>query len=332
MPAPSAPEPIETRTGSGVNLAGVLTALGGLALLVWVVARVGLATIAADVRQVGWGLLAIVAIGGLRFLARSIAWQIALDPEHALGPGAAFAAVICGDAIGNITPLGPLVGEPAKAAFARKHVPLAPAVAALAVENVLYTLSAAAMIAAGMAVLILDFELPAALHSAGEIALAATALLFIAAIWLLWRQPPIVSRTIGVAPRLRQHVARVGDLERRVYSFASRRPAALIGMAVAEIAFHALGVAEIYVTLWLLFGAAPGLLTAFILETANRLIVVVFKVVPLRLGVDEASTALFTQVLGLGANTGVAIAIIRKLRVLFWTAAGGLVMMNRGVR
>jgi hypothetical protein len=332
MPAPSAPGPIETRTGSGVNVAGILTAVGGLALLVWVVERVGLAKIAADVRQVGWGLVAIIAIGGLRFLARSIAWQIALDPEHALGPGAAFAAVICGDAIGNLTPLGPLVGEPAKAAFARKHVPLAAAVAALAVENVLYTLSAAAMIAAGMAVLIVEYEVPAALQSAGEITLASTAVLFGAALWLLWRQPPIVSRTIGIAPRLRRHVDGIRDLERSVYSFASRRPGALAGMALAEISFHALGVCEIYVTLWLLYGRPPGLLSAFILETCNRLIIVVFKFVPLRLGVDEAVTALFTQVLGLGANTGVAIAIIRKLRVLFWTAAGGAVMMKRGMR
>lgn len=313
-------------------MTGVLTAIAGLALLVWVVESVGAAQIASDVRQVGWGLLAIVAIGGLRFLARSLAWQIALDPEHALGPGAAFAAVICGDAIGNLTPLGPLVGEPAKAAFARKHVPLAPALAALAVENVVYTLSAAAMIAAGMAVLIVKYEVPAALHSAGEIALAATAVLFAAALWLLWRQPPIVSRTVGIAPRLRRHVDRIRDLEQRVYSFAARRPGALAGMTIAEIAFHALGVAEIYITLWLLYGAAPALLTAFVLESTNRLIIVVFKVVPLRLGVDEAGTALFTQVLGLGANTGVALAIIRKLRVLFWTAAGGVVMMRRGLQ
>lgn len=315
-----------------MSVAGILTAIGGLALLIWVVRSVGVAQIAAEIRQVGWGLAIIVVIGGLRFLARSIAWQIALEPEYALGPGAAFAAVVCGDAIGNITPLGPLVGEPAKATFARKHIPLAAAIAALAVENVLYTLSAVAMIAAGMVVLIVGYELPPALHRAGEIALAATATLFGLAVWLLWRQPPIVSRTVGAAPGLGRHVDRIRDLERSVYSFASRRPGALAGMALAEIGFHALGVAEIYVTLWLLVGAAPTVLTAFILETTNRLIVVVFKFVPLRLGVDEAGTALFTQVLGLGANLGVAVAIIRKLRVLFWTGAGGIVMMKRGLR
>ena len=43
---------------------------------------------------------------------------------------------------------------------------------------------------------------------------------------------------------------------------------------------------------------------------------------PLRLGVDEAGTAVFTQVLGLGSQTGVTLAIVRKARMLFWAGAG----------
>ena len=73
---------------------------------------------------------------------------------------------------------------------------------------------------------------------------------------------------------------------------------------LAEASFHALGVAEVHLTLRLLYGTAPALLTSFILETTNRLIQVVFKFVPLRLGVDEAGTAVFTQVLGLGEPDG----------------------------
>jgi hypothetical protein len=89
-------------------------------------------------------------------------------------------------------------------------------------------------------------------------------------------------------------------------------------------------VAEIYLTLWILSGQPPAILTAFILETANRLITVVFKVVPLRLGVDEAATAYISQVLGLGARPGLSMAIIRKLRMLFWALAGGILLIREG--
>jgi hypothetical protein len=84
--------------------------------------------------------------------------------------------------------------------------------------------------------------------------------------------------------------------------------------------------------LWLLNRTPPPLLTAFILETTNRLITVVFKFVPLRLGVDEAATAFLTQqVLGLGARAGLSTAIVRKVRMLFWAIAGGLVLVREGL-
>lgn len=313
-----------------VNVWSALTALLGLILLVVVVVRVGVLEIAADVRQVGWGLLAIIAMGGLRFLLRALAWRLCLEPPHTLSIRDAFAAVICGDAIGNLTPLGPLVGEPAKAAFVRRRVALGPAVTALAIENVMYTLSAAAMIAAGMIALLVQFQLDPAIRGIGEFAVAATLALFAAALWLLWRQPALISRALGIAPRLRRHADRMRELEAQIYSFASRHTRALPALAAAEIGFHALGVAEVYLTLWLL-NAQNSILTAFLFESANRLITVVFKVVPLRLGVDEAGTAAFARIVGLAAKTGLSLGIVRKVRVIFWAAAGGLLLVREGL-
>ena len=322
--------------GLRFSFTGVLTALAGLALLVWVVWFVGPAEIADDVRQVGWGVAVVIALGGLRFLLRAVAWRLCLDDPGWLSVGAAFSAVVCGDAIGNLTPLGPLIGEPAKAALVRGRVAIAPALAALAVENVVYTLSAAAMIAAGMIALLLTFELPAdangtVMRTAGEIAIAGTIALFGVALWMLWRQPANVSRALGLAPGLRAHADRIRALEIEIYSFASRHPAKLLPLALAEVGFHALGVAEVYVTLWLLTGGPPSLLTSFLFETVNRLLQVVFKFVPLRLGVDEAGTAGFATLIGVAAKTGLSLAIVRKVRVIFWAAAGGILLVRRGV-
>lgn len=308
----------------------VLIGLGGLALLVWMVWSVGPAMIVADIRQVGWMLILIVAIGGLRFLLRAVAWRMCLDPPHRLSLGAAFAAVVCGDTIGNLTPLGPLVGEPAKAAFVRGRVPLGPAVTALAIENVLYTLSAAGMIAAGTAAMLVQFQLPSVIRVAGVAAVAATIALFAIALWMLWRQPALVSRALGLAPPLRRHADRIREIESQVYTFASRHRRALPGLAVAEMGFHALGVTEIYVTLWVLNGVPPPIVTAFILETANRLVTVVFKIVPYRLGVDEAASTYVSQLLGLGPRLGLSMAIVRRVRVLAWALAGGALLVREG--
>src|SRR6185295_13405525 len=192
-----------------VSVTGILTAIAGLALLAYVVARVGVAEIAGDIRDVGWGLLLVIAIGGLRFLLRAVAWRLCLDPPHTLSIGSAFAAVICGDTIGNLTPLGPLVGEPAKAAMVRQRVAMGPAVTALAIENVVYTLSAAAMIAAGFIALLLRFQLPGSIRGIGEAAIAATIGLFAVAAVLVWRRPAVVSRALSFAPRLARYADRV---------------------------------------------------------------------------------------------------------------------------
>ena len=326
MTQPPAPSPRRAFSVAGV----VATALG-LSLLVWVVMRVGVAEIAADVQKVGWGLAVIVALGGLRFLLRAAAWRLCLDPPHKLRLKDAFTAVICGDAIGNLTPLGPLVGEPAKAAFVRGRVALAPALTALAIENVVYTLSAAAMISAGMVALLVRFQLPPDVRGVGELAIAGTFALFIAALWILWRQPALISRALGLVPPLRKHAVRIQQMENEIYTFASRHRRALPRLAAAEAGFHALGVAEMYLTLWLLSDGGPILFYAFLFETANRLITVVFKVVPLRLGVDEVGTAWFATIIGLPYNTGLAIAIIRKARMLFWAAAGGVLLVREGL-
>src|SRR5687767_262778 len=141
-----------------VSASAIISIVAGIAVLAVVLWTLGVEATWAEVRNVGWAFPAIVALGGLRFLVRAAAWMMCLEPPHRLRLRDAFAAVLAGDALGNATPLGPLVGEPAKAAFARRHVAGQPALTALAVENIFYTLATAAMIAAGTIALLFAFD------------------------------------------------------------------------------------------------------------------------------------------------------------------------------
>jgi hypothetical protein len=130
---------------------------------------------------------------------------------------------------------------------------------------------------------------------------------------------------------MQARVDAIRDIEKQIHGFAIRRRGAAMTVAIAELAFHALGVLEVYVTWWMMMGAAPSVLLAFVLEGANRLVTVVFKIVPLRLGVDETSTGGFTQLLGEGIAPGVTLAIVRKARVLFWILIGTTLLVRRGL-
>jgi hypothetical protein len=230
-------------------ITSAVTTAAGLALFAWLVWRVGPAEIWSGLVQIGWGMALLVVLGGLRLGARAVAWLLAMAPPHRLRLRDAFSAVVCGDTLGNVITLGPIVSEAAKLAFVRGRVPLGPALTALAVENVLYTLSVAGMIAAGTVALLYSFDLPDRLLWVSEAALGLLVMGFAFVGWLLWRRPKVtatIQTRLGIRPSSRVHgaVEKVRRLESDLYSFAEQRRAAVVPIVGAEAAFHALGVLE----------------------------------------------------------------------------------------
>ena len=319
------------RPARQVTAAGLLTAAAGTGLFIWLVTKVGPGEIWSGFQKIGWSLGWILLLGGLRFAARAYAWALCLEPPHMLHFTDAFNAVVCGDALGNVTPLGPLVGEPAKIACVRGRVSVGAALTALAMENVLYTLSVGAMIAAGTIALLFSVELPLALREFSEAALACIALMFAAVGWLVWRRPAILSTLLPAARVKGSRIEKLRAMEQELFTFAARRRRIMLPLVGLELGFHALGVAEKHLTLWLILGGAPPLLTSFIVETADRVITVAFKFVPFQVGVGEAGTGLVTDLLGLGAAPGVTLSIVRKARMGIWSLAGTALLVRRGL-
>jgi hypothetical protein len=310
---------------------GVLTALAGTVLFIWFVRSAGTREIWAGFQRIGWGLAWIVLLGGARFAVRAAAWVLCIEPPHKLGLVTAFTAVVCGDALGNVTPLGPLVGEPTKIAYVRGHAPIAPALTALAIENVLYTLAVAAMIAAGAIALLFSVPLPLPLREFSEIAIAAVVAMFVAAAWVVWRRPALITRVLPAGRIGISRVEKFRAIEQEVLTFASRRRQRLPALIALELGFHALGVLEKHITLWMLLGTAQPLLTSFIVETTDRLITVAFKFVPFQVGVGEVGTGLVTELLGLTRTPGVTVSIVRKARMGIWSLIGTALLVYRGL-
>jgi hypothetical protein len=246
-------------------------------------------------------------------------------------------AFVTGDALGNLTPLGLFASETAKTMYVRHRVPLMTAVSGLAIENLIYSLTVGLMISAGAVALLLSFTVSRSLQVLSVAAVAGMMLVLAATGWILTRQVRIISGLIdwldrhALAPgRLAHRLEKLRTLEDRVYGFHRRHPDRLLPVLALEGAYHAAGVAEIYATLaWL--AAPPTIIVAFILETFNRLTQVVFKFVPMRLGVDEAGSGLLITVLGYTSAVGVTLAIVRKVRMLCWTLVGVLLLARRGL-
>ena len=320
-----------------LTLAGLLIAAAGIALFIWLIWTAGPGDVWDGIRKVGWGFVAIIAIAGARFATRAAAWRMCLEPPHTLRLSEAFAAVVSGDALGNATPLGPLAGEPAKVAFVRARVPLGVAFTALAVENVFYTLSVAAVIAAGTIALLLRGGIASDVRLAAELAIAVVLATYVGVAWALLRKPALLSRVLEIATRvwpslrLESRMQKARRLEEDIYTFAVRRRQTIAPLITTELAFHLLGVIEVHLTLWLLAGAQPRLADSFIFETANRLITVLFKFVPQQPGLNEGATVLTASMLGLDFQTGSTLGIVRRVRMLFWQLVGMALLVRHGV-
>jgi hypothetical protein len=281
----------------------------------------------------------MLALGGLRFWVRARAWALATDASPPLTVRDTFPALVAGDALGNLTPLGLFLSEATKAAFIRTRVSLMAAIAGIAVENLIYTLSVVLVIAGGTVALAFLFPVTPAMRQMALITLAVIVIGVAIGVIVLIRQIKVVSPVLGwMGRRGLGHAAwltRLGKLETLedlIYSFATRHPGRAASLLAFELVFHVLGVIEMWVTLALLAGqAAPTLLSTFVLESVNRTIMVVFKFVPLRLGVDEVGTELLTRTLGLPAGMGVTMAVLRKARMIVYAALGVAFLVRRGL-
>ena len=325
---PAGPSP---RFATGRVVVGALVSIFGLGLLVWQVKQAHPDQIAAALAQVGWGFLAILAVSFVRFGLRSLAWTTLMGGHLSLK--GAIGATIAGDAIGNLTPLSLLVSEPAKALYLRDEAPAARSLAALAAENFFYSLSVAMFIILGTIAMLEAFAVPPELRLAGLVSLGLMAAVLAGAFWLAWREPALISATLARMPFpiLRGLAARVRRFETATYAFARQSPGRLGGVLACETAFHVLSFAESYYTIWLITGrSAP--LAAFVLDTFNRIVNVVFRAMPLRIGVDESSTAIVAPAVGFTSAVGVAIALVRKGRMLVWAAVGIALSVRKGIR
>jgi hypothetical protein len=312
----------------------------GLLLFAYFVAR-GVTEIRRNLAQLGAGFLFILALGGLRKVVRALAWQRCFEEPHGIRFRDAFKAILMGEALGNIMPFGGMVvSEPAKAVFVRERVPLEAGLSAIAVENLFYSLSTALFIFSGMLALLLSFPLPKSLRWASIATMIAVTVIIPSAYLVIHRRWKFVSGALewvyrrGVARRLLEtRRERVRSIEDRIYGFYGRNRSRFLPIMLLEACFHVAGVVEVYLTLSFISDRrAPTLLVAFVFESVNRIINIVFKPVPMRMGVDEGATEKLARALKFDeANIGVSVAIIRKARDIFWTAVGVLFLLRRGL-
>lgn len=315
-----------------LSLLNIVIAIVGIALLIFTVRRVGGWTSIVDgITRVGWWFAIVLLLGVFRMVCRTRAWMACADDPQ-LRFRDAFGAWMAGDAIGNLTPLGLLASEPTKILMARTRISTVTSIASVTIENAFYTSSVCLVLLTGTWLLLQRATVPGGLQRIAGIGIAGIVVAALLGIWAARTRPAILSRFAPMISKLAGHsdapAGAIREVEARIYAVPHWPIGRLAHVAAWEITFHVAAVAEVWVVLASLVPTVT-VAEAFLLESAGRFVLVVFKFVPYRLGIDEASSGAVAGVLGFSPATGVTLALIRRLRIMILNAVGLIPLVRR---
>jgi glycosyltransferase 2 family protein len=319
-------------------IVAILTVFG-LVLFSYLIHSVGLASILEGIARIGFsGFLILQIIYFLRIVARSIAWNLSVYEPYELKTRYTIPAVIIGEAMSNLIPLGILISGTSKAVAVRHRVPLVVGLSSIATENLFYSVVTGIFICFGSYAFLQNFELSDSWVFTINMLIAVIILLILFIVFIVLKQWHFASqfceflynRKIGTRI-LESGRLQVRLFENLIYGFYRKHPNRFLPIFLCQAAYHFLGIFEAWFILSRIREVFPSLQTAFLLESISRAITIFFKFVPFVIGIDEAGAQFVTETLALGAGVGVTIAIIRKGRVIFWTAIGLIFITKRGL-
>lgn len=321
-----------------LKIAAVVFTVLGISLFAYFIYSVGVGEILAGIAKIGFGgFLIIQLIYFLRIIARATAWNLSVYEPYSLNLNDTVPAVVIGESLSSLIPLGILVSGTSKAIAVRKRVPIVVGLSSIATENLFYSLITGLFICFGAIAFLRSFELTQTWVFTLDVLIFVIFALILFAVFVIVRQWHFASELCeklykrGIGKNFLEHgVLQVRLFENLIYGFYRKYPKRFLPIILCQVVYHLLGILEGWFILSRLSDVIQTFYTAFLLETISRLITIVFKFVPFVIGIDEAGAQFVTETLAVGAALGVTLAIIRKGRILFWTVCGLILIIKRG--
>ncbi len=312
----------------------ILLGIGGLALLFWMIQRVGFSVLKENLLHFGLGpALFLIALYTLAQIAFALAWYVVLDdPEKKLSFWDIFVAYAAGDALNMTIPSGNLAGEPVKVMLVKDKFPIESAVTSVTVYKFADYISLTLFLACGWAFQFFFYSLPLPWNvGAGLITFGMTVAAFIF-FWIqkkgLYLPAGRWLGRLGLQKWIEGKLHSAHLVDEGVRDFYAHRPQKF----GASVFFNFLawfgGVLEIMIFMSFL-GLKASFPAALTVETFSLFLNNITFFVPARLGVGEGGRTLIFMALGFTKEVGLTYGIIRRIRELAWVGLGYLVLSLR---
>jgi phosphatidylglycerophosphate synthase len=300
-----------------------------IALLSYLIQRAGPGALLESLHRMGWKLALIIALGGVSHLVKTWAWRLTLEGN---GGRASFARMfqlrLVSEATGQIGPIGQLFGDGLRVSALSGAIPIDSRVSSVTLDRALFVVAGAIVSIVGIAAALLLLPLTDALRLYAVLfAIIVVGLLCVAAVAAVRRWPFLsssaraLSRIRYIGGRVQGMLPLIHSVENRLFEFHHTAPVVFWASLGLNLVCHGLAVLEVYFVLMLL-GVKAGLLGALVFEAVTKLVNIVGSLNPGNIGTYEGGNVLIARMFALSATTGLSVAVARRVRAIFWAAAG----------
>lgn len=307
----------------------IAAALLGTVLLGYLITRIGTVALMDSLHRLGWGILLIFALGGIAHVVKAAAWRLTLSgSSNRVSFSRLFQLRLISEAIGQAGALAQFFGEGLRISALSKEIPIDERMSSVALDRALFVVTGALISFGGLAAALVIVPLSAALHLyAALFALGIAGLMcsVVVAVIRRWRllsgSALVCSRLPYAGRRIKSALPLIRAVEGRLLEFNRTSPFAFWTSLVLNLVCHGLAILEVYLTL-LLLGAKIPILGALVYEALTKLVNAAGSLTPGNIGTYEGGNMLIGRVFALPVSIGLAVAVTRRARAIFWTAAG----------
>ena len=312
-----------------------LLVLTGLAVVGYLIVRIGPAAIWSSFVTLGWQLPLVLALPyALAALVDALAWRLLLTEPVSVW--LLLRARLAGEAVNLATPTMAVGGEPLKAFLLRPAVPLLDGFVSVIADKTTIVAGQIVFLAAGL------LAASAWAGPAGRLVPVMTGLLVVEILAIGGFALVQASGGLGGGGRFlgrlgarvglgggERYLQGLGDLDHALGALYRRGRRRLVASAVVHAVAWATGGLEIYIVLALLGTPAP-LLTALIIESFAGAVKFASFMIPASLGALEGGYVAFFEAFGLSAAGGLSYVLVRRLREIVWAGVGFLALWAFG--
>jgi phosphatidylglycerophosphate synthase len=312
--------------------------LGSAGLLVYLVRHAGPSNLWHNLETLGWGFTLVVALAGVSHLARTWAWQMTLGKgRYKLSFPKLVGLRLGAEAAGQLGIVGQAFGDSIRVSHLSREMQKGHSLASVTLDRGLYLVTGIIVIVSGLFAALPMLSISHALRFYAELFALGSITFLSLTLLVLRKRSPVLSegaRLIGRIPALKNWIERrlhlIQSMEGALFDFHHNTPSLFWGSLLLNLVGHCLAILEVCLILWLL-GARIGFVGAMIIESLTKLVNAIGSFNPGNIGTYETGNMLIGRIFSLTNAAGLALAMARRLRALFWTAVGCicLVLLTR---